>query len=121
MMRVARPASAGPPSNASLQPGGRINGSYQPSAATVANPSTAASLALFNKSGKAKNKAAAKGKLDKSKIGAPSNFVHVSHLGFDAKEGKFDQRNIPEEWNQIFKAAGVTSVPFPFVASRDVC
>ena len=41
-------------------------------------------------------------------IGAPSNFKHEGHVGWDPING-FDMRNIPEEWNRLFDKAGVTT------------
>ncbi|KAI8921813.1 hypothetical protein BC831DRAFT_475328 [Entophlyctis helioformis] len=48
-----------------------------------------------------------KGKIDKSMISAPSNFEHVSHVGYDPKTG-FSAQNIPMEWKIIFQKAGIT-------------
>ena len=39
-------------------------------------------------------------------IGAPTNFKHITHIGWDESNG-FDVRNLPEEWKSLFKAAGV--------------
>ncbi len=39
-------------------------------------------------------------------IEGPTNVQHVSHLGFDAKNG-FSMRNIPPEWRKLFQSAGV--------------
>lgn len=39
-------------------------------------------------------------------IGAPTNFVHTCHIGFDPEKGfKFDE--IPEQWKTIFRSSGV--------------
>lgn len=48
-----------------------------------------------------------KGKIDKSMISQPSDFQHVSHVGFNAKTG-FSAENIPPEWKIIFAKAGIT-------------
>jgi hypothetical protein len=48
-----------------------------------------------------------KGKLDKSMIGAPTDFQHVSHVGYSAQSG-FSVQNIPMEWKIIFQKAGIT-------------
>ncbi|KAJ3032087.1 hypothetical protein HDV00_007996 [Rhizophlyctis rosea] len=56
--------------------------------------------------GKTKGKKT-KGKIDKSMISAPSNFEHVSHVGYNAKTG-FSAQNIPMEWKVIFAKAGIT-------------
>ena len=42
----------------------------------------------------------------KSTISAPTNVTHVTHVGWTPQQG-FELRNIPDEWKQIFKAAGV--------------
>ena len=39
-------------------------------------------------------------------ISAPTNFKHITHIGWDESNG-FDVRNLPEEWKSLFKAAGV--------------
>ena len=39
-------------------------------------------------------------------IGAPTNFKHITHIGWDESNG-FEVRNLPEEWKSLFKAAGV--------------
>ncbi|KAI8903601.1 hypothetical protein EDD86DRAFT_97151 [Gorgonomyces haynaldii] len=46
-------------------------------------------------------------KLDKSMISAPSDFKHLSHVGYDPKKG-FSAQNIPVEWKIIFQKAGIT-------------
>ncbi|KAJ3080429.1 hypothetical protein HK102_003066, partial [Quaeritorhiza haematococci] len=57
-----------------------------------------------SKSSKGKQK---KGKIDKSMIGDPTGFTHVSHVGFNPKTG-FSAQNIPVEWKAIFAKAGIT-------------
>ncbi|TPX40831.1 hypothetical protein SeMB42_g03087 [Synchytrium endobioticum] len=54
-----------------------------------------------------KDKKGKKGKIDKSMIGAPTDFKHVSGVGYDKKTG-FSAHNIPPEWKQIFAKAGIT-------------
>ena len=46
-------------------------------------------------------------KKGKRTIGAPSNFRHLAHIGFDPSTG-FDVKNIPPEWKALFDKAGVT-------------
>ena len=48
-----------------------------------------------------------KGKIDKSKIGMPSNFRHLTHVGYDPQKG-FSTVNVPPEWKKVFDQAGVT-------------
>jgi Wiskott-Aldrich syndrome protein len=48
-----------------------------------------------------------KPKFDKTQIGAPTNFRHLTHVGYDPEKG-FSTMNIPPEWKNIFKDAGVT-------------
>ncbi|KAF8923605.1 hypothetical protein EDD21DRAFT_367517 [Dissophora ornata] len=43
-----------------------------------------------------------KGKLDKTQIGLPSNFRHLSHIGFDPSKG-FNVQNIDPEWKNLFE------------------
>lgn len=47
-----------------------------------------------------------KGRPTKLNISGPRNFVHVSHIGFNAKEG-FKAENIPPEWRTLFQKAGI--------------
>lgn len=46
-----------------------------------------------------------KGGIDKSMIGAPSNFEHIGHIGWSA-EGGFDSRNIDPSWTSLFDQLG---------------
>lgn len=39
-------------------------------------------------------------------VGAPTDFKHESHIGWDPERG-FEIRNIPPEWKALFQAAGV--------------
>jgi Wiskott-Aldrich syndrome protein len=39
-------------------------------------------------------------------IEGPTNVTHVSHIGWDSKNG-FQIQNIPAEWRKLFQAAGV--------------
>lgn len=48
-----------------------------------------------------------KEKKKKRTVGAPSNFRHLAHIGFDPVTG-FDVKNIPPEWKVLFDKAGVT-------------
>ncbi len=41
-------------------------------------------------------------------IGDPTDFRHLSHIGFNPRTGAFDVKNIPAEWGAIFRKAGVT-------------
>jgi P21-Rho-binding domain len=40
-------------------------------------------------------------------IGAPTNFMHKSHIGFDSSSGVFNISDIPEDWKKLFKKAGI--------------
>lgn len=40
-------------------------------------------------------------------VGAPTDFKHESHIGWDPVNG-FDVRNIPAEWKDLFKKAGIS-------------
>ncbi|KAJ3268194.1 hypothetical protein HDV01_003340 [Terramyces sp. JEL0728] len=57
---------------------------------------------LFRKNTKTKEK-----KLDKAMISGPSDFQHVSHVGYSKADG-FSVQNIPMEWKIIFQKAGIT-------------
>ena len=47
-------------------------------------------------------------KVDKSMISGPSGFQHVSHVGY-AKGKGLDVNNVPSEWLETFKKAGLTN------------
>ncbi|KAI9203078.1 uncharacterized protein BJ171DRAFT_625502 [Polychytrium aggregatum] len=46
-------------------------------------------------------------KVTKEMISGPSNFEHISHVGFDKQKG-FTTQNIPQEWKLVFEKAGIT-------------
>ncbi|KAG0346973.1 hypothetical protein BG004_000383 [Podila humilis] len=52
--------------------------------------------------GSKKEKKGSKGKLDKSQIGLPSGFRHLSHIGWDPNKG-FNVQNIDPEWKNLFE------------------
>ncbi|KAF9954194.1 hypothetical protein BGZ72_004758, partial [Mortierella alpina] len=52
--------------------------------------------------GSKKEKKGAKGKLDKTQIGLPSNFRHLGHIGWDPNKG-FNVQNIDPEWKNLFE------------------
>ena len=39
-------------------------------------------------------------------ISAPTNFQHITHIGWDEANG-FQVNNLPPEWKELFKQAGV--------------
>lgn len=41
-------------------------------------------------------------------IGDPEDFRHLAHIGFNATTGTFDEENIPDDWKEVFKKAGIT-------------
>lgn len=45
--------------------------------------------------------------IDKAMIGAPKDFKHISHVGYDPSNG-FNLQNIPEKWRATFRDAGFT-------------
>ena len=47
-------------------------------------------------------------KVDKSMISGPTGFQHVSHVGY-AKGKGLDVNNVPPEWLETFKKAGLTN------------
>ncbi|XP_041093067.1 wiskott-Aldrich syndrome protein homolog [Polyodon spathula] len=65
-----------------------------------------ASLAL-DKGKKEKKKSSKKSKLSKADIGAPSSFVHVSHVGWDPNTG-FDVNNMDPDLKCLFSKAGIS-------------
>ncbi|MGH0134454.1 UNVERIFIED_CONTAM: hypothetical protein FKN15_013542 [Acipenser sinensis] len=65
-----------------------------------------ASLPL-EKGKKNKKKSGKKSKLSKADIGAPSSFVHVSHVGWDPNTG-FDVNNMDPDLKSLFSKAGIS-------------
>ncbi|KAI9088753.1 hypothetical protein DFS34DRAFT_421807 [Phlyctochytrium arcticum] len=59
-------------------------------------------------SGTKKGKGDKKRRVDPSQISAPSNFQHITHVGYNPSSG-FTAHNIPKEWQLIFEKAGITS------------
>ena len=98
---------------------GRRSSTQQPSSNNKPNPpagnkdvSGSSAGSFFsknreNKSNSKKNTKAGKSKIRKLDISAPSNFQHLSHIGWDPVSG-FDSNNIAPEWKRLFTAAGVT-------------
>ncbi|XP_059163977.1 actin nucleation-promoting factor WASL-like isoform X3 [Physella acuta] len=68
------------------------------------NISTSAGNVKKNKD----NKKDAKKKLTKADIGTPSNFVHVSHVGWDPDKG-FDMNNLDPDMQTLFQSVGITA------------
>ncbi|GAA5826668.1 hypothetical protein JCM11251_002846 [Rhodosporidiobolus azoricus] len=77
-------------------------------AAKFASSSTSTSTSSPNPSKKSssgkkgKKGGAGGGGIDKSMIGAPTNFNHVAHMGFSAEEG-FSSRNIDPSWERLLQ------------------
>ncbi|GFO28829.1 wiskott-aldrich syndrome protein [Plakobranchus ocellatus] len=59
-----------------------------------------------NKKEKDKKKDAKK-KLTKADIGTPSNFRHVSHVGWDPEKG-FDMKDLEPDMQMLFQSVGIT-------------
>ena len=53
-------------------------------------------------------------------IGAPTNVVHVSHMGYTPEGGfSFDENPLPVEWKKLFRAVlSLGTNPDRFTASR---
>lgn len=45
--------------------------------------------------------------VDTRQTSGPTNFQHISHIGW-SKENGFDVENIPPEWKELFKEVGIT-------------
>jgi len=41
-------------------------------------------------------------------LGGPTNFRHQTHIGFNNTTGGFEFTSLPEEWQGLFKQAGIT-------------
>jgi hypothetical protein len=46
--------------------------------------------------------------VDRRQYSAPTNFSHITHVGW-TPSGGFDVRNIPDQWKEIFRKAGITA------------
>ncbi|KAJ3128331.1 hypothetical protein HK098_004740 [Nowakowskiella sp. JEL0407] len=89
-----------------------------PSTEKVSKPSKAGGVSLFGNKGK-NAVGPSKKKIDKSMISAPSDFQHISHVGFNAKTG-FSSTNLPEGWKEIFAKAGISEESMNDKATRKV-
>eukprot|EP00842_Homolaphlyctis_polyrhiza_P006889 jgi/Hompol1/78/HPOL_005214-RA len=78
-----------------------------PSSDSVNSKKAKESGGFFLGRSKSKKESRTGGKIDKSMISAPTNFEHVSHVGYNPKTG-FSAQNIPMEWKIIFQKAGIT-------------
>ncbi|XP_041130081.1 WASP actin nucleation promoting factor b [Polyodon spathula] len=70
-------------------------------------PTLAPASLPLDKGKKNKKKAGKKFKLSKADIGAPSSFVHVSHVGWDPNTG-FDVNNMDPDLKCFFSKAGIS-------------
>ncbi|KAI9203082.1 uncharacterized protein BJ171DRAFT_511749 [Polychytrium aggregatum] len=61
-----------------------------------------------DKKDKSSGKSKKKGAITKDMISGPTNFEHISHVGYNTKTGSFNAENIPEEWKIIFAKAGIS-------------
>ena len=68
------------------------------------SPPTHVQLDLVEEEGSNTNPRAAS--TTSMEIGMPTNFKHVAHIGWDDHAG-FQTQNLPAEWKQLFRAAGV--------------
>ncbi|KAL7752626.1 hypothetical protein RI367_002161 [Sorochytrium milnesiophthora] len=86
-------------------------GAQQHTSEVKQSPSGFSLSSMFSASSGSSKKASKGGSkkaagIDKSMIGRPQDFKHVSHIGYTGKG--FDLKNIPPEWHEIFKQAGIT-------------
>jgi len=113
LSRPAPPAPAAPPAPpgrpaAPPAPPARPAAPAPPATRPIAPPAAES----YEEEKKEKGGWFGKKKKDKSRderpmeIGAPTNFKHITHIGWDESNG-FEVRNLPEEWKSLFKAAGV--------------
>ncbi|XP_065184485.1 actin nucleation-promoting factor WAS-like isoform X2 [Sycon ciliatum] len=109
------PPGGPPPPVAAAAPPPAVPQSHSAPSASMAPSTTITSTASLSTTGKSKkDKNAKKGGKDKGKkrltkldISGPSNFQHLSHIGWDPVQG-FDSNNIAPEWQQLFDQVGVT-------------
>ncbi|POY74203.1 hypothetical protein BMF94_2777 [Rhodotorula taiwanensis] len=72
------------------------------STAATSSPSKLASAFGGGGGSSSRSKKRKSAGVDKSMIGAPTGFSHVSHMGFDAESG-FTSRNIDPSWERLFQ------------------
>ncbi|XP_050414103.2 actin nucleation-promoting factor WASL [Patella vulgata] len=90
-----------------------VGASNPPSAGSVGNQTKVTTNVdnKINGSGtlsKKNKKEKKKGKLTKDDIGTPTNFKHVSHVGWDPNKG-FDMNNLEPEMQNLFQSVGISS------------
>ena len=61
---------------------------------------------------KRRKKTKGKGEVREMEIGLPTNFKHVTHVGWDEAAG-FQVQNLPPEWKQLFKERRPSPSPSP--------
>jgi len=74
---------------------------------TSITPSNSSSSSKQSKKEKKKKKGWFGGEDDELIISEPSNFRHLSSIGWSPTEATFEIRNIPPEWRKLFQAAGI--------------
>ena len=61
-----------------------------------------------------------KGKLRKEDISLPTNFQHISHVGWDPNKG-FDLENVDPKLKQFFSKAGKSIITYLFTTRFSIC
>ncbi|KAI9225465.1 MAG: hypothetical protein DHS80DRAFT_9540, partial [Piptocephalis tieghemiana] len=75
-----------------------------PSDDVVSSSSSSNSGSWFGSSSRSSKKGK-RGPIDKSQISQPTNFQHLSHIGWDPEKG-FDTKNIDPSWKGLFDQLG---------------
>ena len=101
---VVRPAAQPIVQQPSVQQSTIVKSPSQDSITKKTRKESAAGFFGFGKTKKEEKKGS---KIDKTMISAPSNFEHVSHVGYNPNTG-YSAQNIPMEWKIIFQKAGIT-------------
>ncbi|KAJ8265922.1 hypothetical protein COCON_G00150210 [Conger conger] len=70
-------------------------------------PTPAPACITIGKNDKKKNNKKGRPKLTKADIGAPSDFKHITHVGWDPNTG-FDTNNLDPDLKKLFSSAGIS-------------
>ncbi|ESO83677.1 hypothetical protein LOTGIDRAFT_169157 [Lottia gigantea] len=80
----------------------------QPKMSTSTDSKLNGSTNALNTAKSKSKKEKKKGKLTKDDIGTPTNFKHLSHVGWDPNKG-FDMNNLEPDMHNLFQSVGINS------------
>ncbi|KAK2183202.1 hypothetical protein NP493_320g01017 [Ridgeia piscesae] len=91
----------------SMPSGGTVRNSV-PSSPMPSSGSVSSLSSVTDMSSTTKKKDKKRKKLTKTDIGAPSDFRHVGHVGWDPDKGAFDMDNLDPDVKRLFDDAGIS-------------